>query len=122
MNTTEKLQLNMPEASEAYDIEKFNENARKIDAAVISIEAAVKAAQDAANSAASAASAAQKAADTAQAAADKLTAMLGQVNGIATLDESGDVPVSQVPWSFGTEDLEAGVSPLPTGHLYFVYE
>lgn len=122
METTEKLQLNMPASSEGYDIEKFNENARKIDAAVVSIEAAVEAAQKAANSAASAASAAQSAAEAAQAAADKLTAMLGQVNGIATLDGSGDVPVAQLPWSYGTEDLTPGVSPLPEGHLYFVYE
>lgn len=25
-------------------------------------------------------------------------------------------------YTYGTEDLEAGVSPLPTGMLYFVYE
>ena len=26
------------------------------------------------------------------------------------------------PWAYGTEDLEAGVSSLGTGRLYFVYE
>ena len=26
------------------------------------------------------------------------------------------------PYTYGTEDLEAGKSPLPTGELYFVYE
>ena len=47
----------------------------------------------------------------------------------ADLDESGKVPSSQLPdmdyapaYTYGTEDLTAGTSPLETGKLYFVYE
>ena len=50
-----------------------------------------------------------------------LTALRGQPNGLATLDESGKVPPGQMPYGYGTEDLVAGESPLETGRLYFVY-
>lgn len=41
---------------------------------------------------------------------------------IATLDEGGAVPVGQMPYTYGTEDLTAGETPLEEGHLHFVYE
>lgn len=50
-----------------------------------------------------------------------LTALRGQPNGLAALDESGSVPPGQMPYGYGTEDLVAGESPLETGRLYFVY-
>lgn len=40
--------------------------------------------------------------------------------GVAALDASGTVPPAQLPYSWGTEDLEDGVSPLAPGRLYFV--
>ena len=47
----------------------------------------------------------------------------------ADLGEDGKVPSSQLPdmdyapaYTYGTEDLTAGTSPLETGKLYFVYE
>ena len=51
-----------------------------------------------------------------------LNALLGAPGGIATLDADAIVPVAQMPYTCGTEDLEAGVSPLADGKLYFVYE
>ena len=50
-----------------------------------------------------------------------LTALRGQPNGLAALDESGKVPPSQMPYGYGSEDLVAGESPLESGRLYFVY-
>ena len=41
--------------------------------------------------------------------------------GVAALDETGIVPPSQLPYAWGTEDLEDGVSALTPGRLYFVY-
>ena len=46
----------------------------------------------------------------------------GVPGGLATLDGEGTVPVQQMPYTCGTEDLEAGVTPLQDGHLYFLYE
>lgn len=53
----------------------------------------------------------------------------GAANGVATLGEDGKVPTAQLPdmdyapsYTYGTEDLTAGTSPLETGKLYFVYE
>lgn len=58
----------------------------------------------------------------------------------APLDENGKIPVENLPdevgsvksvngfvgevklYTYGTEDLTAGVSPLETGKLHFVYE
>lgn len=51
-----------------------------------------------------------------------LNALLGAPSGIATLDEDTVVPVAQMPYTCGTEDLEAGVTPLETGRLHFIYE
>ena len=51
-----------------------------------------------------------------------LEAAKGNANGIAGLDELGLVPPEQMPYTYGTEDLEAGVTPLATGHLHFVYQ
>ena len=51
-----------------------------------------------------------------------LSSLMGAPGGLATLGSDGFVTQSQLPISFGTEDLEAGVSPLANGHLYFVYE
>lgn len=51
-----------------------------------------------------------------------LDALRGTPGGFATLDEGGKVPVAQLPYTWGTEELEAGVSPLETGKLHFVYE
>ena len=49
--------------------------------------------------------------------------------GAAELGADGKVPVDQLPdmdyapaYTYGTEDLTAGTSPLETGKLYFVYE
>lgn len=39
-------------------------------------------------------------------------------NELNRLAEEGGAP----PYTYGTEDLEAGVSPLETGKLHFVYE
>lgn len=54
---------------------------------------------------------------------------VGKPSGVASLGPDGLVPSGQLPemnyapaYTYGTEDLEAGVSPLPTGTLYFVYE
>jgi hypothetical protein len=64
----------------------------------------------------------------------------GVANGVATLDSTGKLPSGQLPddvgsvksvngftgevmlYAYGTEDLEAGVSQLETGKLYFVYK
>lgn len=53
----------------------------------------------------------------------------GIASGVATLDADGKVPADQLPtmdyapsYTYGTEDLTAGTSPLETGRLYFVYE
>lgn len=51
-----------------------------------------------------------------------LNALLGAPSGIATLDEDTVVPVAQMPYTCGTEDLEEGVTPLETGRLHFIYE
>lgn len=40
--------------------------------------------------------------------------------GVAALDATGTVPPSQLPYTWGTADLEEGVSPLAPGRLYFV--
>ena len=57
------------------------------------------------------------------------TAEKGAVNGVASLGSDGKVPAGQLPkmdyapaYTYGTEDLEAGVSPLAEGVLYFCYE
>lgn len=54
---------------------------------------------------------------------------VGKPSGVASLGPDGKMPSEQLPemnyapaYTYGTEDLEAGVSPLPTGTLYFVYE
>ena len=53
----------------------------------------------------------------------------GAASGVATLGTDGKVPTGQLPdmdyapaYSYGTEDLTAGTSPLASGTLYFVYE
>lgn len=53
----------------------------------------------------------------------------GSAGGVATLGSDGKVPSTQLPeievppaWTYGTTDLEAGVTPLETGKLHFVYE
>lgn len=51
-----------------------------------------------------------------------LQAMLGAPNGIATLGTDAIVPVSQMPYTCSTEELEPGVSPLADGRLHFTYE
>lgn len=51
-----------------------------------------------------------------------LKALMGAPNGLATLDEDAIVPVANMPYTFGTEDMEAGVTPMKEGHLYFMYE
>ena len=51
-----------------------------------------------------------------------LEAMMGAPGGLAVLDETGKVSPALLPYSSGTEDLEAGVTALETGHLHFVYE
>lgn len=51
-----------------------------------------------------------------------LEAQKGVSGGIAALDSSGLVPPEQLPYTYGTEDLTAGVSPLENGRLHFVYE
>ena len=50
-----------------------------------------------------------------------LTALMGVAGGIATLDTHALVPTAQMPYTYGTEDLEAGVTPLENGRLHFVY-
>ena len=39
-----------------------------------------------------------------------------------TKDEMNNRLANISPWAYGTDDLEAGVSSLGTGRLYFVYE
>jgi len=51
-----------------------------------------------------------------------LESMMGAPDGLATLDAAAVVPVGQLPYSYGTEDLQAGVTELESGKLYFVYE
>lgn len=51
-----------------------------------------------------------------------LEALMGAPGGLAVLDETGKVSPGQLPYTCGTEDLEAGVTALETGHLHFVYE
>ena len=51
-----------------------------------------------------------------------LAGLQGAPNGLASLDAGGILPVAQLPFTFGTEDLIAGSSPLENGRLYFVYE
>lgn len=53
----------------------------------------------------------------------------GVAGGVATLDDEGKVPGSQLPamdyapmYTYGTTDLTAGTSPLESGKLHFVYE
>ena len=41
--------------------------------------------------------------------------------GLAGLDGAGQLSPARLPYSSGTEDLEAGVTALETGHLHFVY-
>lgn len=57
------------------------------------------------------------------------TSQKGAKNGVASLDANGKVSEGQLPpmdyapvYTYGTEDLTAGTSPLETGKLYFVYE
>ena len=57
------------------------------------------------------------------AAAGLLTvADLGVPGGAAALDTGGKVPPEQLPYTYGTADLTAGVSALESGRLHFVYE
>lgn len=51
-----------------------------------------------------------------------LDALRGAAGGLASLGADGTVPVSQMPYTYGTEELTAGVSALETGKLHFVYE
>ena len=46
----------------------------------------------------------------------------GVPGGIAGLDGEGTVPVSQMPYTCGTEELTPGETPLESGKLHFVYE
>ena len=68
------------------------------------------------------------------------TSEKGKASGVATLDTTGKLPSEQLPddvgsvksvngstgevvlYSYGTADLEAGVSKLENGTLYFVYK
>ena len=51
-----------------------------------------------------------------------LTALMGVAGGLATLDANALVPTAQMPYTYGMDDLEAGVTPLEEGKLHFVYE
>lgn len=51
-----------------------------------------------------------------------LQALLGAENGIAMLDDRGQVPVEQMPFDFTDEMPTPGVTPLESGRLLFVYE
>lgn len=51
-----------------------------------------------------------------------LRALLGAENGIAPLDDRGQVPVAQLPFDFADEMPTPGVTPLESGRLLFVYE
>lgn len=51
-----------------------------------------------------------------------LNALLGAPGGIATLDGDAAVPMAQLPFTFGTEDLTEGETALKAGTLHFVYE
>lgn len=53
---------------------------------------------------------------------EDLEALKGVPGGIAGLDGEGAVPVGQMPYTCGTEDLTPGESPLADGRLHFVYE
>lgn len=53
---------------------------------------------------------------------EDLDALRGAPSGLAALDGAGKVPPAQLPYTYGTAELEAGVSPLATGTLHFVYE
>lgn len=50
-----------------------------------------------------------------------LEARMGAPGGLAVLDGTGTVPPDLLPYTYGAEDLEAGVTALETGHLHFVY-
>lgn len=68
------------------------------------------------------------------------TSQKGVANGVASLTNEGKLPSDQLPdnvgsvksvngltgkvvlYTYGNEDLEAGVSELATGKLHFVYE
>ena len=51
-----------------------------------------------------------------------LNALLGVPGGIAVLDSDGAVPMGQLPFTFGTEDLTEGETAQKAGTLHFVYE
>ena len=60
---------------------------------------------------------------------DELKAIYMTLQNKADLGADGKVPESQLPdmdyapaYTYGTDDLEAGVTPLETGKLHFVYE
>ena len=51
-----------------------------------------------------------------------LKALRGAPGGLAALNDNAVVPVSQMPYTYGTEELTPGVSPLADGTLHFTYE
>lgn len=51
-----------------------------------------------------------------------INALRGVPDGLAGLDSDAVVPVSQMPYTYGTEDLVEGEDTLREGHLHFVYE
>lgn len=53
---------------------------------------------------------------------EELDARRGVPGGIAALDSDGAVPMGQLPFTFGTDDLTEGETALKAGTLHFVYE
>lgn len=55
--------------------------------------------------------------------ADKITVPSTTCNALALPSNSSvDTALLKLKYTYGTEDLEAGVTPLETGKLHFVYE
>lgn len=79
-----------------------------------SAQSAANAAQSTANGAASAASTAQSTANSAATAAS---------NAMTVAQNAQTAAASKAPmYTYGTDDLTAGTSPLASGQLHFVYE
>ncbi len=123
---TEHYGLNKPRPEEFYDVNVMNENMDRIDAelkrrVILNREGKVPSEQ--------------------LPAMDYVpTSEKGKASGVATLGADGKLPSEQLPddvgsvksvngatgevvlYSYGTADLEAGVSKLENGALYFVYK
>lgn len=114
MNKTTNYNLNLPEKGEFYNVDDFNENAVILDAKLKELSDEIE-------------SGGEVDADTLEGhpASDFVPITGGTMEGqlVANGTATATLTTAQIRnASFGTEDLETGVSYLKAGEMYFSYE